>query len=80
MPRAADPIAIVRSPGFDCFGARTTKRVYARCAGFDVETVREFYNRDGGRDDYETETASFPTLNAALAATGAPIPAERVAA
>lgn len=80
MPPATHPIAIVRSPGFDCYGARTTKRVYPGARDFHVETVREFYNRRGGVDDYEVASEAFATLSAALQAAGASMPPDRVAA
>jgi hypothetical protein len=74
------PITIVRRPGFDCHGARTTKRVYQRSTGFVVQTTREFYNRRGDVDDYEVASETFHTLIAALHYAGATLPAAQVAA
>jgi hypothetical protein len=63
-----NPIAIVRDLNTDEYGAIRTSRVYARGEGYEVETVREFYNRSGGREDYEIATQSFASRDEALKA------------
>lgn len=63
-------IAIVRVPGLDAYGASTTHRVYQRPDGFEVETSRDYYNRDGNRDDYEFSSVRFADERAALASVG----------
>ena len=60
------PLATIRS-GLDAYGATTTTRVRAVAGGYEIETVREFYSRDGGRTDYETATAFCPGFDGGVA-------------
>jgi hypothetical protein len=75
--RTINPIAVVRSLQTDEYGAIRTSRVYARAEGFEVETVREFYNRSGGRDDYETASVWFASRDEALKAAASSVGSSR---
>jgi hypothetical protein len=65
-------VAVVREPGFDEYGAKTTHRIHRRADGYRLVATREFYRRDGSVDDYEVTThpERFADLALALKAIG----------
>jgi hypothetical protein len=79
-PSAPDGcVAVVREPGFDEYGAKTTHRIHRGADGYRLVTTREFYRRDGSVDDYDVTThpERFADLALALKAAGVEPEGER---
>jgi hypothetical protein len=73
-------LAVVRDRVRDEYGALITRRLRALGAGYTVETVREFHDRNGWRTAYETTTQDFADLASAIRALGGEGWAEEIAA